>query len=381
MKFHIKKEEINHSLIKNEDFILDNIFYTGGDKKRPIGLNFVDRKFKGIKDGKIKDHKIIDIISKSKYEQHSFLLIYHWYERKYNVNIIQGDNYVITHPNRKIKIIKDTGYGELSEIIDSGLVPEVRIRKKELHELVRQKYINESLNSSRFKGFSIYYEYYYDFFPNIEQFSFEEFVGIEFVKYLLDLFPQLKWVDHPKRSYERYKSQKSIYEVEKKYGYVWLEYKFGIPVFFPNLPGPEQERYLYHYSNLERKKPKVIENEIREDIGLPKIGEGWISETTLFYQIKNHFKDEEVIHHGKPSWLGLQHVDIWIPKHKIGIEYQGLQHDKPIDFFGGEEGFIEGQKRDLRKKELFNENNSILIEVREGYKLNHIVKQIKTHLK
>ena len=285
MKFHIKQDEINHSPNKNEDFILDNIFYTDGDKKRPVGLNIVNRKFKGIKDGKINDHDIIDIISKSKYEQHDFLLLYHWYERKYNINIIQGDNYIITHPGRKIKVIKDS-YGEINEIIDSGLVPEVRIRKKELHELVRQKYINESLHSSRFKGFSIYYEYFYDFFPNIEQFSFEEFVGIEFVKYLLDLFPHLSWVNHPKRDYNRYSSDKSRFEIEEEFGYIFLEYQFGIPRFFPSLTG--EEEHLYHYSNLERKKPKEIENEIREDKGLPKIGEGWISETTLFYQIKNH---------------------------------------------------------------------------------------------
>jgi hypothetical protein len=30
---------------------------------------------------------------------------------------------------------------------------------------------------------------------------------------------------------------------------------------------------------------------------------------------------------------------------------------------------------------MFDENNPILIEVREGYKLDDIVKQIKTHLK
>ena len=127
--------------------------------------------------------------------------------------------------------------------------------------------------------------------------------------------------------------------------------------------------------------PLQSQNEFRVSKGVPEIGEGWVSETELYYLLKGEFYNEEVIHHGKPKWLGRQHVDIWIPKHKIGIEYQGLQHDKPIDFFGGEEGFIEGQKRDLRKKELFNENNSILIEVREGYKLDDIVKQIKTHLK
>ena len=36
------------------------------------------------------------------------------------------------------------------------------------------------------------------------------------------------------------------------------------------------------------------ENEIRAMFGLPKIGEGWISETNLFYEIKTHFYNEIV---------------------------------------------------------------------------------------
>ena len=124
-----------------------------------------------------------------------------------------------------------------------------------------------------------------------------------------------------------------------------------------------------------------LQNDFRVSKGIPKIGEGWVSETELFYLLKENLPSEKIIHHGKPKWLGRQHVDIWFPKRKIGIEYQGLQHDKPVDFFGGEEGFIEGQKRDLRKKELFKENNSILIEVRKDYKLEDVVNQIKKHLK
>ena len=124
-----------------------------------------------------------------------------------------------------------------------------------------------------------------------------------------------------------------------------------------------------------------LQNEFRISKGLPKIGEGWISETDLYYSIKNEFKNIEIIHHGKPDWLGRQHVDIWIPKYNIGIEYQGLQHDVPIDFFGGEEGFKKNKERDLRKKKLFLKNNSILIEVREGYDKIELFNLIKEHIK
>ena len=124
-----------------------------------------------------------------------------------------------------------------------------------------------------------------------------------------------------------------------------------------------------------------FQNDFRISKGLPKIGEGWISETELFYKLKDYFKDEIVQNHGKPKWLGRQHVDIWFPKHKVGIEYQGLQHDKPIDFFGGEIAFLKNKERDKRKKSLFKKNNSTLIEVRKGYDFESIVKEIKNYLK
>ena len=66
------------------------------------------------------------------------------------------------------------------------------------------------------------------------------------------------------------------------------------------------------------------------------------------------------------------------PIYRIGIEYQGRQHDVPVEFFGGEEGFKKGKERDIRKKELFVENNAILIEVRKGYVFEDVVNKIKS---
>jgi hypothetical protein len=123
------------------------------------------------------------------------------------------------------------------------------------------------------------------------------------------------------------------------------------------------------------------ENEYRLQIGASKIGEGWISETELYYNIKNHFKQYEIIHHGKPSWLGRQHFDIWIPKIRIAIEYQGQQHDKPIEFFGGEDAFKKNQERDKMKKQKCLKNNVSLIEVRPNYDFNELIKQIENTIK
>jgi hypothetical protein len=122
------------------------------------------------------------------------------------------------------------------------------------------------------------------------------------------------------------------------------------------------------------------QNEFRISKGLPKIGEGWVSETELFYLLKEEFVTEIVQQHGKPKWLGRQHVDIWFPDYGIGIEYQGLQHDQPIDFFGGEIGFESNKKRDERKKKLFIENGCILIEVRSNYEFKLLVEQIRHYM-
>ncbi len=92
-----------------------------------------------------------------------------------------------------------------------------------------------------------------------------------------------------------------------------------------------------------------IENNLRENAGLPKIGEGWVSETELFYFLKNSFPETHVVQHGKPAWLGKQHFDIWFPRWKIAVEYHGRQHFEPVEFFGGKEAFEKNKQRDEKK--------------------------------
>lgn len=126
---------------------------------------------------------------------------------------------------------------------------------------------------------------------------------------------------------------------------------------------------------------KNAEDSYRESIGMPKVGEGWISETELFYKISNHFSEDDLIHHASPKWLGRQHLDIYFTEYKIAIEYQGAQHYEPIDFFGGQEAFEKTVERDERKKQLCEKNNCHLIYVEKGYDLNEVlykISEIKT---
>jgi hypothetical protein len=122
---------------------------------------------------------------------------------------------------------------------------------------------------------------------------------------------------------------------------------------------------------------REAENNYRASIGAKKIGEAWISETELYYKIKKRLLSYEVIQHGRPKWLGRQHLDIWIPELMVAVEYQGAQHDKPVDFFGGEEAFKKGQKRDALKRQKCDKAGVKLIEVRPDYEIREVIKDIK----
>ena len=118
------------------------------------------------------------------------------------------------------------------------------------------------------------------------------------------------------------------------------------------------------------------ENKIRESCGLPNVGEGWISETKLFYEIKQAFDDLVVIQHASPFWLGRQHLDIYIPQLRVAVEYQGIQHDKIVNFFGGEEGYKQTKKRDIKKSRLCQSHGIRLIYVRPDYDIKDVIEEI-----
>lgn len=108
-----------------------------------------------------------------------------------------------------------------------------------------------------------------------------------------------------------------------------------------------------HKIALERHiKEREAENIVRGLVGHNLIGEKGVSETLLYKRIKANFPKIEIIHHGKPPFLGRQEYDIWIPEYLIAIEYQGKQHFQPIKHWGGEEGLAKRQELDKKKAEV-----------------------------
>lgn len=86
----------------------------------------------------------------------------------------------------------------------------------------------------------------------------------------------------------------------------------------------------------------------------------WKHELSLFRTIRRKWPD--TLYQYRPDWLGLQSLDIFIPSLNTGIEYQGVQHYRPVGFFGGEEALITRWELDHRKQALCKENGIRLIE-------------------
>lgn len=151
------------------------------------------------------------------------------------------------------------------------------------------------------------------------------------------------------------------------------EYGIKMQIQYPTYNPTKKKAYV-------KRLIHEAENLVRENKGLQKIGEGWVSETLLYRQIEAALPNDEVCQHSSPAFLGSQHYDVYIPKYKIALEYQGVQHTRPVEYFGGEEAYQKGLERDARKKRISTENSVYLIEVFPGYELADVVRDIIDHL-
>ena len=85
----------------------------------------------------------------------------------------------------------------------------------------------------------------------------------------------------------------------------------------------------------------------------------WKNEYKLFEIIKMMVAN--VKYQYRCEWLGNQSFDIFIEGQNVAIEYQGIQHYVAVTHFGGEEGLVNNQKRDARKRKLADDNGVKLI--------------------
>lgn len=142
-------------------------------------------------------------------------------------------------------------------------------------------------------------------------------------------------------------SRDVLQQIENNYGYY-------------TVPKAIKEKVFYAIQKKSKEFQKKA-NELYTDMLLEKrVKSKWSNEYHLFELVKNYNFQAQYQYHC--DWLGQQSLDIYIPESRIGIEYQGEQHYKAIDIWGGEVALRENQKRDLRKKKLCAENGVILLE-------------------
>lgn len=109
-------------------------------------------------------------------------------------------------------------------------------------------------------------------------------------------------------------------------------------------------------TNWRLERTKIRTKLTAEGVIKPK----WKHELSLFHAVRAEYPD--TLYQYRPEWLGRQSLDLYIPSIRTAIEYQGVQHYLPVEFFGGEEALSQRRELDLLKRKLCEENNVRLIE-------------------
>lgn len=128
------------------------------------------------------------------------------------------------------------------------------------------------------------------------------------------------------------------------------------PVFKKDFNTKLMEILNTHKKEQERQRAELYSQLVLNERTTPK----WKSEALLFSVVSSIYND--AIYQYRADWLGMQSIDIYIPSLVIGIEYQGVQHYKPVAYFGGEEHFMQQQENDKKKRTLCKQNGIRLIE-------------------
>ena len=128
---------------------------------------------------------------------------------------------------------------------------------------------------------------------------------------------------------------------------------------------------------------REAENRVREMHKVPRIGEGWVSETELYNMVSTLLKrlGYDVRRHARPGWLNRQELDIYVPALKLAIEYMGEQHYEPVGYFGGKEAHEKLVELDERKRRACKQRGVHLIYYRydEPLKIELVRERLAEH--
>lgn len=124
----------------------------------------------------------------------------------------------------------------------------------------------------------------------------------------------------------------------------------------PRLESYEHNKVFY-YLYLRARLIECLresENQLREQLGYKRIGEGNVKEHTLYKELSKVIDPTIIKRWYRPKWLCELELDFYFEANgqKLAVEYQGAQHVRPVKYFGGKKAFKKQISRDRRKLKL-----------------------------
>ena len=175
-----------------------------------------------------------------------------------------------------------------------------------------------------------------------------------------------------------------------RYDMLSEKFRLSIDKLLENFKEKHGDRYTYPYLDKEfennRSEITIIcpeHGEFKQKVLKHLLGHGCqiCSQSHLEQEIAT-FLDKHSIEYTRQqkfNWLKLNKpmsLDFYLPKYNIAIECQGIQHFKPIDYFGGEKAFKHQVKKDLLKKKLCEEHNIKIAYINYNEEINKRLKEI-----
>lgn len=120
-----------------------------------------------------------------------------------------------------------------------------------------------------------------------------------------------------------------------------------------------QTKYVNTYTKVKIICPKHGEFWQRPDHHLSGFGCPHCSNSKMENLVCEKLKEYNIKYNVQKTfnwlmWKNKMRLDIFLPEYNIAIECQGGQHFYPVNFYGGNEEYIDIVNRDKRKKELCN---------------------------
>jgi len=110
--------------------------------------------------------------------------------------------------------------------------------------------------------------------------------------------------------------------------------------------------------------------------GCPKCRESCGEKEIRRFLIKNNIQFESQKIFDDCVHIKNLKFDFYLPDYNLCIEYNGLQHYAPIEYFGGKKSFLNQQKKDKIKKEFCEKNNINLLIIKYDESIEEKLKDV-----